>query len=118
MRKDCHIYRAINFVGKRWTLLILLELYKGNSTWKRYSELKNRLLDITPKILSSRLNELKKEGLIIKKISSVRVPISSNYRLTKKGEDFVCVIKEMKKWSLRWNSINKCADDDCKHCQF
>jgi len=116
MNEKCHIYRALNFVGKRWTLLILLELYKGNSKWKRYSELKNTLLDITPKILSSRLNELREEGLIEKRVDSDKMPISSNYSLTKKGLDFVLVIKEIKKWSLKWDTIQDCKSDDCKTC--
>ena len=118
MRKECHIYQALNFVGKKWTLLILLELYKGSSKWKRYSELKSKLLNITPKILSSRLTELKREGLIIKKVGTRKIPLSSYYSLTKKGEDFVLVIKEIKRWSLRWDKIQKCKTGDCKNCQL
>ena len=116
MQKECHIFQALNFIGKRWTLLILLELYKGKQKWKRYSELKAKLLDITPKILSSRLNELKKEKIIQKKVNAHRVPIVSNYALTKKGEDLICVIKQIKDWSLRWNKIQGCDKVECKNC--
>ena len=117
MKIDCHIYKALNFVGKRWSLLILLELYKGKSKWKRYSEIKKHMLDITPKILSMRLNELIQEGLIEKKIETKTSPISSYYSLTKRGEDFIQVLKEIKKWSLKWNS-KKCQNLQCKNCQF
>ena len=52
MDKDCTIYKTTSFIGKRWTLLILLELYKGKNEWKRYSEIKKRLPEITPKVLN------------------------------------------------------------------
>jgi len=58
MEQDCTIYKTASFVGKRWTLLILLELYKGQSRLKRYSEIKKGLPEITPKVLSLRLKEL------------------------------------------------------------
>ena len=56
MDEDCAVYKTVDFIGKRWTLLILLELYKGENKWKRYNELKRNLMSITPKILS--LNSL------------------------------------------------------------
>ncbi len=118
MDKTCTIYRTANFVGKRWTLVILLELYKGNK-WKRYSQIKEKLPQITPKILSSRLKELEKEGLIAKKIDATSYPIKSEYTLTKSGEDFIPILKNIKKWSLRWNIKNKiCNSTNCKECKL
>jgi len=113
------VFKAVNFIGKRWTILILLELYKGKSEWKRYSELKRKLMNITPKILSTRLNQLQREGLIKKKVETKTSPIKSKYRLTKKGRDFILIIKEIKKWSLNWNPKNKnCENLSCKDCCF
>ena len=101
MDKDCTIYQTTNFIGKRWTLLILLELYRGNTKSKRYSELKRNLIRITPKILSARLKELEKQDLVKKTIDSSEFPIKCNYSLTKSGEDFISIIKDIKKWSLK-----------------
>jgi len=119
MDKQCTVYKTVDFIGKRWTLLILLELYKGKSEWKRYSEIKKGLLDITPKILSARLKELSEKGMIIKRINTEQFPIKSEYRLTEKGKEFMKVIKDIKKWALKWNIKNKvCEHSECKSCKF
>ena len=119
MHKQCTIYRTANFIGKRWTLLILLELYKGKAEWKRYYELKSRLGGITPKILSSRLKELEKEGLIAKKISAKSFPVKCEYSLTKTGKDFIGIIKNLKKWALKWKlGSEMCRNAKCKDCEL
>jgi len=118
MEETCTIYRTIDFISKKWTLLILLELYKTRGT-KRYSELKRSLLDITPKILSSRLRELENQGLITKKIVTNGFPIKCEYTLTESGKDFIRIIKDIKRWSLQWKYKNKeCETQNCKHCEL
>jgi DNA-binding HxlR family transcriptional regulator len=118
MDETCTIYRTIDFIAKKWTLLILLELYKAKGT-KRYSELKQGLLDITPKILSSRLKELENQGLITKKIVTVSFPIRCEYSLTDSGKDFIKIIKDIKKWSLHWKYTNTtCMQQDCRQCEL
>src|SRR3989344_2804931 len=115
MEKECSVRKAVNFLGKRWTLLILLELYKGKSEWKRFSQIKKNLDNITPKILSIRLKELKRENLIEKRVNAAEFPIKSEYKLTKAGKDFINIIKNIKKWSLTWKKKNKtCEERDCK----
>jgi len=118
MEQDCTIYKAANFIGKRWTLLILLELYKRNK-WKRYSEIKKNMPKITPKILSARLKELQVEDLIEKRIDSSQVPIKSEYALTESGLDFIKIIKDIKKWTLKWKTRNiLCEKSNCKECEL
>jgi len=117
MNKDCAVYKSADVIGKKWTLLILLELYKGEK-WKRYTKLKNKLMNITPKILSARLKELEKYKLIEKKVDNREFPIKSEYSLTKSGEEFIKVIEEMKKWSVKWGGESACKDKECKYCDF
>ncbi len=117
--KNCTVYKTADFIGKRWTLPILLELHKGKPEYKRYSKLKNNLQEITPKILSTRLKELTKEGLVTKKIDTTKFPIKCEYSLTKSGKDFINIIKNIKKWSLKWKPYNKiCNNLDCKNCEL
>lgn len=119
MKKECNVRKSVNFLGKRWTLLILLELYKGKSEWKRFSQIKKSLDNITPKILSIRLRELEREKLIEKKVSAEGFPIKSEYKLTKAGKDFIGVIKNIKKWGLKWRKKNKkCEEKNCKDCEL
>ncbi len=119
MNKKCTVYRTAGFIGKKWTILIMLELYKGKPEWKRYTRLKNSLVNITPKILSTRLKELKKEGIIMKRVDAKTFPVKSEYVLTHSGKDFIRIIKDMKKWALEWNIKNKsCSEKDCKACEL
>lgn len=116
MDKSCPVYYASNLIGKRWTIVILLELHKGEEKWKRYHQIKSKLPQLTPKILSTRLKELVKEDIILKRVDSSTVPIKSEYSLTKKGEDFIQIIHYIKEWTLKYKSAKKCASKDCKHC--
>ena len=119
MNDKCTIYRTADFIGKRWTILILLELYKGDEKWKRYSMLKSALPEITPKILSARLKELAKEEMISRRVDASTAPIKTEYALTQSGEDFVGIIKGMKKWALKWKFRNKvCSGTDCENCKL
>ena len=116
---ECSVRRAAEIVGKKWSILILIELHKGENKQKRYNELKKKLPEITPKMLSGRLKELEKEGLIEKRIDTSSFPIKCLYSLTNSGEAFIEIIKEMKSWSLKYVSKNKhCKTHDCKECVF
>ncbi len=117
MDSHCTIYKTANFIGKRWTLLILLELYKGDSKAKRYSEIKSGMEGITPKVLSLRLKELEKEDLIKKRIDTSSFPVKCEYSLTRSGLDFIRIIQDIKKWSLKWKIKNiECEKSDCREC--
>jgi len=128
MNKKCTIYRTANFIGKRWTMLILLELSKRDAdtkirntklftNTKGFLQLKKNLPQITSKILSSRLKELEQEGLITKKIDSNTFPKKSEYSLTKSGKEFLRIIRELKRWSLKWKVQNEaCEQIDCQSC--
>ena len=109
----------MGYISKKWTLLILLEIYKGTESKKRYSDIKNKIPEITPKVLSARLKELEMEGLITKHIDASSFPVKSEYALTKVGLDFISIIKDIKSWALRWRIHNKvCEQLDCKNCDL
>lgn len=117
MEKKCTVYRTMNFMGKKWSVLILLELYKGESDWKRYSELKRKIPDITPKILSARLKELAAEDIIKKRVDASSFPVKSEYSLSRAGKEFISVIQGMKQWALKWKVRNKvCENTNCREC--
>lgn len=121
MHKNCSVYRAADLIGKRWTVLILLELHKSGGVWKRYSHLKSRLGNITPKMLSGRLKELERESLVEKRVETRRFPVKCEYRLTRTGSEFMSVIKKMKSWSLKWKTgadSEVCKDTECDSCKL
>ena len=38
MDENCTVYKTIDFISKKWSLLILLEIYKSPEGKKRYSD--------------------------------------------------------------------------------
>ena len=118
MDSACTVYKTMDYLSKKWSILIILELSKGGG-WKRFSEVKNSMKEITPKILSERLKELEEEGMIEHRVDTSCTPIRSEYRLTECGEELIDVIKAMKMWALKWKIDNKpCAAQDCRLCRL
>ena len=95
----CLMDQAISVIGGKWTLLILCQLYHGT---KRFGELQRRLNGISPKTLSLRLQELEKNGIILKK-SYLEIPPRVEYSLTPKGADLKKVIAALVEWQQRNN---------------
>jgi DNA-binding HxlR family transcriptional regulator len=117
--KDCTIYKTVDIVGKKWSLCILHELYKGENKRKRFNELKNKLQDVTPKTLSTRLKELEEHGLVDKNVDDTVFPIKSEYCLTESGEEFLHVLQNIKQWGLKWQFENsECEGTNCKTCEL
>jgi len=118
MMKDCTIYKMTDLVGKKWTLCILHELYKGKMCGKRFNELRDQLEDITPKTLSIRLKEFEKEGMITKTVDSSSFPVKCEYSLTEKGEELIEVIQMLKNWGNKWMDNNEvCHRTLCIECK-
>jgi len=118
MDKNCAVYSVSNLIGKRWTILIVLELYKGTNKWKRFNQLKVKLPQITSKMLSARLKEFEKEGMLQKRVDSSVIPVKSEYSLTKRGEEFMEIIKHIKTWSLEYVENKSCKSKNCKNCEI
>ena len=119
MDEECTVYKTVDFISKKWSIIVLLELYRGNKNCKRYSEIRQSLHEITPKVLSTRLKELEKEGLITKQIDASQFPIKCEYSLTQSGMDFIKIIQNIKKWAIRWKPHQKaCELANCRHCDL
>lgn len=72
----------------------------------RFNELKRNLKDISNTVLSDRLSELEREGLIAKKIYP-QVPIKVEYRLTTKAKDLEAILQSLSRWCEKWELKNK-----------
>jgi len=119
MKADCTIYKTLDVIGKKWSLVIILELSKGKNNTKQYSVLKSSLSTITPKVLSSRLKELENYKLISKKIDTSSSPAHTFYSLTKSSVELLTILKDMKSWALKFNIKSEhCGSTNCKDCPF
>lgn len=90
----CPIQKTLSIIGGKWTLSILRDLSSGT---KRFGELQKSLKGISPKTLSSRLQELEKEDIVAKKIYP-EVPPRVEYSLTSKGESLKKILLDLVKW--------------------
>ena len=117
MDESCTVNQTVKYLTKKWTLLVILELYKGEGYTRRFSELMDALDGITQKVLSERLRELEAEGIVTKKVDATTFPVKSEYTLTTSGLELVNVIRGIKTWALRWKIDNiPCGGQDCKVC--
>ncbi|MDD4307629.1 MAG: helix-turn-helix domain-containing protein [Thermoplasmata archaeon] len=116
MDENCTVFRTVDLIAKRWSILILLEMHRAGGGPKRFTDLKRGLRGITPKVLSGRLKELEDAGLITKKIVP-GVPPRTEYGLTKPGRELMAVIGQFKQWALKWKVDNPvCEGLACPEC--
>ena len=92
----CPLSLALDQVGDRWTLHILMALLGGP---KRYTELKKLLAGAGTNILSDRLRGLTENGLVSR--ATGNAPGSeTRYRLTERGAQLGPVIGGLAIWGL------------------
>lgn len=92
------VYRALKIFGDKWTPLIVQMLAKKTS---RFCEIQDEVGGINPRTLSLRLVRLEEMGIIKKTIYS-EIPLHSDYKLTKKGNDLVPILKSMVVWGKKY----------------
>ncbi|NKF50307.1 helix-turn-helix transcriptional regulator [Shewanella sp. WXL01] len=97
-RSDCPISTLLDFVGDKWSLLIVRDLmFFGKSS---FSELQNSDERMATNILSSRLEKLEQDDLIQKQTdpNDRRKKI---YKLTEQGKSLLPILLEMIIWSSK-----------------
>ena len=100
-KQECPVARTLSIVGKKWTILILRDLC-CSETSIRFNELKRNLSGVTPTILSKRLKELEKDGIIERRIVASEIPVKVEYSLTEKGVALQEIIRDLKDWGVKW----------------
>ena len=98
--EKCEIIGIWDVLGRRWSLLLLKNLSTTNVI--RFSELKRRLKNISNTVLSDRLSEFEREGLITKTIYP-EIPPKVEYRLTTKAKDLEPVLQSLGRWCEKWD---------------
>lgn len=89
--------KAMDLIGKRWTGLILYQLLNGA---QRFNEIESAL-PISGRLLSERLKELEKEGIVERTVYS-EVPVRVEYSLTDKGQALEGAIRSIENWAKGW----------------
>jgi DNA-binding HxlR family transcriptional regulator len=95
--KSCPIETTFKIIGKKWAILIIREMLRGTAQFNRFLE---NIDGITPKVLTERLRELEKLGIVRRRIVS-EYPIRVEYELTDLGKEFEPVLLAAASFSMR-----------------
>jgi len=88
---------ALDRIGDRWTVLIVGILEGGTH---RFSELRDAVGGITPKVLTQTLRAMEREGLVDRKVYA-EVPPRVEYTLTELGRSLVVPIEAIRSWAMQ-----------------
>jgi DNA-binding HxlR family transcriptional regulator/putative sterol carrier protein len=93
----CAIARGLDLVGERWALLVVRELLLGP---KRYTDLRQGLPNASPNVLSQRLDELERAGVVRRR--KLPPPAGSRvYELTDWGLELEETVMSLGRWAAR-----------------
>jgi DNA-binding HxlR family transcriptional regulator len=95
--KSCPIEATFKIIGKKWAVLIIREMFRGTTQFNRFLE---NIEGITPKVLTERLRELEKFGIIRRRIVS-EYPIRVEYEMTALGREFESVLLAAASFSMK-----------------
>jgi len=92
----CPLARSLDFLGERWTLLVVRNLMIGP---QRYKDLLDGLPGIGTNLLAERLKELEGEGIIHRR--KLPPPAGSMvYELTELGKDLEQALIPLMRWGM------------------
>jgi DNA-binding HxlR family transcriptional regulator len=92
-----NLARALDVIGDRWTLQVVAGLLDGP---QRFGELAADLNGIAPNVLTARLRQLERDGLIVATPYSQR-PVRLAYALTDAGRELGDAIALLAAWGAR-----------------
>jgi DNA-binding HxlR family transcriptional regulator len=95
--KSCPIEATFRIIGKKWIVLIIREMLRSTTQFNRFLE---NIEGITPKVLSERLRELQKFGIVRRRIVS-EYPIKVEYEMTDLGREFEPVLLVAASFSMK-----------------
>jgi len=91
-------HRAVELIGRRWNGAIVFVLLRSKC---RYSALRDAIPGITDRMLSERLQELEKAGIIERTVVP-ETPVRVEYALTKKGRALATALNAVGDWAHKW----------------
>ena len=94
----CPVAKSLEILGDQWTLLIVRDMLGGVG---HFNDLERGLPGISRTLLSSRLRQLQRAGVVEKRLHGGRRQ-STEYALTQAGYDLGGVIGALTMWGEQW----------------
>ena len=98
LKDNCPVSATLELIGGKYKALILWHLSEKKL---RFSELKNRVLGATPKMLTQQLRELETNNLIHREVFAV-IPPKVEYSLTETGRSLMPILVAMRDWGANY----------------
>lgn len=102
-RQYCPVSKAMELLDERWTMLVIRELVIGS---ERFNDLRRGLPRMSPTLLSTRLQQLERAGIVERRVTGKDV----RYALTDAGNELRPVVEAVGSWGVRW--IGELGDVD------
>lgn len=112
---DCAFNFANEVISPKWNVNIILEFITEGSTLS-FSEIADRIPEISPRMLSMRLKFLIEKNLI-HIIPNENKPKKIKYYLSNGGLRLANVLRTIREWSLEFGDCKneRCVANECRH---
>jgi DNA-binding HxlR family transcriptional regulator len=107
---ECPIRTTLDVIGGKWKPLILFHLKHGP---RRFSALRRSIPDVTQKMLTDRLKELERDGIVHREVYAV-VPPKVEYSLTQYGEGLKPILALMADWGAGHRTRKSVSPQECR----
>ena len=97
-KTGCSVEATLGVIGGRWKGVVLYRLLEGK---RRFGELRRKLPNCTPRMLTLQLRELEEDGLV-KRTVYAEVPPRVEYELTAFGKSLEPILVGIRDWGLRY----------------
>jgi DNA-binding HxlR family transcriptional regulator len=98
--KACPVDTTSKIIGKKYTVLLIRNMLTNH---KRFNQFLESIEGMNQKILSTRLKEMEREGLVTRKVYA-EMPLRVEYFLTEKGRATKPILDQMAAFSLQYCS--------------
>jgi DNA-binding HxlR family transcriptional regulator len=98
--KACPVDTTFRIIGKKYTVLIIRNMLSNHTRFNQFLE---SIEGMNQKILSARLKEMEKNGLITRRVYA-ETPLRVEYFLTEKGRSTKPILDYMAAFSLQYCS--------------
>jgi len=92
---NCPTRQLLDRVADKWTVLVVCSLGEGT---KRFGELRRKVGEISPKVLTEILRSLERDGVISRHVFAT-VPLRVEYRLTPLGRALFQLAQGLRSWA-------------------
>lgn len=99
MFPGCPVRNILARLCDKWTLLVIYILDRSDKDSMRFTELKQKMPDISQRMLSMTLRTLEEDGYVTRTIFS-EIPPRVEYALTERAKSLKPILDSLLQWSV------------------